>query len=98
MSLPDDTAASRGAMTLAGLAREVEKLYRDTRELRGLSQRVDDLAASLAQMAETVISARHPDAGAPTPCWLDHDTDPGRDAATSRAARDAERLLSTLGP
>src|SRR6266498_796576 len=98
MSLPDDTAASGEAMTLAGLAGEVEKLYRDMRELHGLSRRVDDLATSLAQMAETVISARQPDAGAPTPCWLDHDTDPGRDAATSRAARDAEQLLGTLGP
>src|SRR6266498_1003929 len=98
MSLPDDTAASGEAMTLAGLAGEVEKLYRDMRELRGLSRRVDDLAASLAQMAETVITARQPDAGAPTPCWLDHDADPGRDAATSRAARDAEQLLGTLGP
>jgi len=99
MSRPDDdTAANSEAMTLAGLAREVEKLYRDMRELRELSRRVDDLAASLAQMAETVITARRPDADTPTPCWLDHDTDPGRDAATSRAAHDAERLLGTLGP
>jgi hypothetical protein len=99
MSRPDDDIAASGdAMTLAGLAGEVEKLYRDMRELRGLSRRVDDLAASLARMAETVITARQPDAVAPTPCWLDHETDPGRDAATSRAARDAEQLLGTLGP
>ena len=99
MSRPDEvTAASGEATTLAGLSRELEKLYRDIRELRGLSRRVDDLAASLAQMAETVSTARQPHAGTPTPCWLDHDTDPGRDAATSRAARDAEQLLGALGP
>jgi hypothetical protein len=96
--LNDHTAPDDDPATLAGLAREFETLYHDVRELRGLSQRVDDLAASLAQMAETVIAARQQHAGAPAPCWMDHAADPGRDPATSRAARDAEQILGKLAP
>jgi hypothetical protein len=99
MSPPTDHAAAgdeRG--TLAGLAREFEQLYRDVRELRGLSRRVDDLAMSLAQMAETVMAGRQPHAGEPAPCWMDHPADPDRDPTTSRAARDAEMVLDTLAP
>jgi hypothetical protein len=99
MSRPNSHAASGDERaTLAGLAREFEQLYRDVRELRGLSRRVDDLGTSLAQVAETVIAARQPRAGEPTPCWMDHPADPGRDSAMSRAACEAEQILSTLGP
>jgi hypothetical protein len=98
MSHPTDhTDAGHDRATLAGLARELEKLYRDVRQLRGLSRRVDDIAGSLAQMADTVIT-RQSQAGDPAPCWLDHPTDPGRDPVSSRAARDAEQILGTLGP
>jgi hypothetical protein len=96
MSRPNDHAGDRAA--LAGLARELEQLDRDVRELRGLSRRVDDLAGSLAQLAETVIAVRQPPAGQPPLCWIDHPADPGRDPATSRAARDGEQILGTLGP
>jgi hypothetical protein len=99
MSRPiDHTAAGDERRTLAGLAREFEQLYRDVRELRGLSRRVDDLATSLAQIAETVIAARQPPAGEPASCWMDHPADPDRDPTTSRAARDAEKVLDKLAP
>jgi hypothetical protein len=98
VSRPNDHPGAGGdRATIAGLARELEKLYRDVGELRGLSRRVDDLAGSLTQLAETVIT-RQPQAGQPVPCWIDHPANPGRDPATSSAARDAEQILGTLGP
>jgi hypothetical protein len=82
--------------TVAGLAREFEQLYRDVRELRGLTGRVDDLAVTLAQMAETVATGKQERPDEPAPCWIDHPADPGRDPAASRATRDAAGLLDKL--
>jgi hypothetical protein len=84
--------------TVAGLARELEQLYRDVRELLGLTGRVDDLAVTLAQLAETVTTGKQERPDEPAPCWIDHHADPGRDPAASRATRDAAGLLDKLAP
>jgi len=82
--------------SVAGLAREFEQLYRDVRELRGVSKRVDDLAATVAHLAETATLAKPKRPDTPAPCWIDHPTDPGRDPASSRTARGAELLLDVI--
>jgi hypothetical protein len=85
-------------LTIAGLARELERLYRDVRELRGLTPRIDDLAASLAQLAETVAINKPQHPNEPPPCWIDHPGELGHDPATSRATHDAKELLGKLAP
>jgi hypothetical protein len=90
MSGTDGQPATGGdRSTVAGLAREFEQLYRDVRELCGLTGRVDDLAVTLAQLAETVTTGKQERPDEPAPCWIDHPADPGRDPAASRATRDA---------
>jgi hypothetical protein len=80
---------------VAGLARELEALHRQVRQLRAEAGRVDELAATLAQLAELLAGSGEP-AGEPVPCWLDHPADPGRDPASSPAAVEAGKLLATL--
>jgi hypothetical protein len=83
------------ASTVAGLARELEALHRQVRQLRADAGRVDELGATVAQLAETLAGHGQP-AGEPAPSWLDHPAEPGRDPASSRAALDATKLLATL--
>ena len=78
--------------TLAGLAREFEQLYRDVRELRGVARRVDELAASVAQLADTLGAVKPSGPSQVAPSWLDLGTEP----SPSRTAADAEDLLHML--
>jgi hypothetical protein len=99
MTERDNRAVAGGdRSTVTGLAREFEQLYRDVRELRGLPRRVDDLAVTLAQLAETVAVREPQRPGEPAPCWIDHPADPGRDPTTSRATPGAAALLDKLAP
>jgi hypothetical protein len=100
MTNANDQAPTDGdRVTVAGLAREFEMLYRDMRQLRGLSRRIDELAASVAQLAETVAAtAGQQPVGEESVSWLDFPADPGRPAGTSKVARDAVQLLGRLGP
>jgi hypothetical protein len=81
---------------VGGLARELETLRRRVDHLAALPRRVDDLAHLFARLADTTASSRGNTTGSAAPSWLDHPADPGREAATGRAARDAEALLTTL--
>jgi hypothetical protein len=78
--------------TLAGLAREFEQLYRDMRELRGVSRRVDELATSVAQLADTLGAAKPSGPSQIAPTWIDLGTGP----SPSSSAADAEDLLRML--
>jgi hypothetical protein len=82
---------------LAGLAREVEQLYRQVRGLAQLPQRVDELAAVLTQLADTIVAGHPLQPVEASPSWLDHPADPGQDPGESDVARDAELLLAKLG-
>jgi hypothetical protein len=81
---------------VAGLAREIEALRRRVDHLAALPRRVDDLAHLFARLADTTASSRGKTAAPVAPSWLDHSTEPGRPAETSRAARDADALLVKL--
>ncbi len=81
---------------LGGLAREIEALRRRLDQLTPLSRRVDDLAHLVAGFADAGGSGRGAAASEQAPSWLDHPADPGREPSTSRAARDAEEVLSML--
>jgi hypothetical protein len=93
---PDQVSAPVEGSSVVGLARELEQLYREVRELCRVSQRVDELAATLAQFAETIAPgpSQHPVESAL--CWLDHPADLGHDPAHSHATHDAELLLGEL--
>src|SRR6266516_3913359 len=78
--------------TLAGLAREFEQLYRDMRELRGVSRRVDELATSVAQLADTLGAAKPSGPSQVAPTWLDLGTGP----RPSSTAADGEEILRML--
>jgi hypothetical protein len=94
----DQTTSGEDQSTIAGLARELEQLYREVHLFRRLAPRVDELAASLAQLAETLAIDKPEHPNAPPPCWIDQPDDTGRDPATSRATHDAEGLLRKLAP
>jgi hypothetical protein len=81
---------------VAGLARELEQLYREVRQLRPLPQRVDDVSAALEQLADTLVVGDPVQPAEPAPCWLDPPADPRQDPAGSAAAHEAELLLATL--
>ncbi len=81
---------------VAGLARELETLRRRVDHLAALPRRVDDLAHLFARLADTTASGRGKPTGSAAPAWMDHPTDPSRAPESSRAARDAEQLLTTL--
>jgi hypothetical protein len=81
---------------VAGLAREIETLRRRVDELAALPRRLDDLAHLLARLADTTKASRGTPTAECAPSWIDAAADSGRDASTSRAARDAEALLAKL--
>lgn len=89
MTQPDDSA-------VAGLAREVETLRRRLDDLALLPRRVDELATTIVRLAENATTSRAKPATTVAPSWLDHPADPDRPVESSRAARDAEQLLTTL--
>jgi hypothetical protein len=84
--------ASEDRSTLAGLAREFEQLYRDMRELRGVTQRVDELATSVAQLADTIAAGKPSRPSQVAPSWIDLGTEP----RPSDTRSDAEDILGML--
>jgi hypothetical protein len=85
------------ASSVAGLAREVEQLRRTVDEHDALRERLDSLAGLVARLAETIATAPSTESAAAAPSWLDHPADPGQPVEASKAARNAEELLSKLG-
>jgi hypothetical protein len=91
---PEEGCECSAAASVAGLAREVEQLRRTVADHDALRERLDSLAGLVARLAETLAST--PGGTAPMPSWLDHPTDPGQPVEASKAARDAQDLLSKL--
>jgi hypothetical protein len=94
--VPPPAAPGDEGSTVIGLARELEQLYREVRQLRHLSPRVDEMAEALAQLAETMALTPQQPPTKPAPRWLDHPLDACHKPGTSRAAHDAKRLLAGL--
>jgi hypothetical protein len=86
------------AVSVAGLARSMEAVDRRVAELARLDKRVDTLADTLARVVMNLPSRKASDSLPPTTVsWLNRPVEPGYDPVDSRAARDAEQLLTKLG-
>jgi hypothetical protein len=66
---PDESEFAR-AEALAGLAREVDGLRRGLDPLAGVPTRVDDLARTVAQLADALSAAPPRPGPTPAPSWL----------------------------
>ncbi|WP_300007461.1 hypothetical protein [Pseudonocardia sp.] len=79
---PPSPAAGDGAHecgrpgALAGLASEVEVLRREFAALRGLPERVDEIAGLVARLTDTVATALARTGPTPAPSWLSASHDP----------------------
>ena len=93
---PPPDGGTPGTAVVAGLARELEALRRRLDQLGSLPTRVEQLADLLARHTETLAATTSPPATPAAPSWLDLPAHPGRTADSSRAARSAEDLLTTL--
>jgi hypothetical protein len=93
---PGEPSECTTASSVAGLAREVEALRRTVDELAGPRGRLDSLAGLVARLAEAIATDPSTEPAAPAASWLDHPADPGRPVEASKAARDAEELLTKL--
>ncbi len=69
--MTDSPADPTSAAALAGLAREVEALRHTVDTVAGLRQRVEDLAAVVADLAVAVEQLMASPAVKPPMCWLD---------------------------
>jgi hypothetical protein len=67
---------NHGSGALAGLAREVDALRREVRGLAGVPERVDELAALLARLADSVAALSARKAAPAAPSWLLAPQDP----------------------
>jgi len=73
-----NSAAYATTASVTGLAREIEALRRDLGELRALPDRVTELAALVAQLAEATTASIGTQLGVTS--WLDLPTDPSETA------------------
>ena len=84
-----------GGSVLAGLAREVEQVQRRLAGLADLPGRVDKLAGTVTELADTLAAGTPADPSQVAPSWLDFAS--GSGAETRQAERLLDRLAGWVG-